>query len=127
MYGHLESVLDEVRAGIGRVDEENAGDPEATARLAAARPEAPAPAPAGAAKPAPAEGVGGAEQPALLETAPKATATTQQAAAATAGTAPEGGGEAGGADASERVEQAGAKEEPAKQGAGSAKEATDRA
>jgi len=136
MYGHLESVLDEVRAGIGRVDEDNVGDPEAAAaRLAAARPEAPAPAsaapaPAGAPKPAPAEAVSSTEQPALLETEPKATATTQPAAAATAdqaAPAADGGREPGGADATERVEQAGAKEDPAKQGAGSAKEATDRA
>src|SRR5919108_147506 len=40
MYGHLESVLDEVRAGIGRVDEDSEVDAEATAALATARPEA---------------------------------------------------------------------------------------
>src|ERR671922_123585 len=38
MYGHLESVLDEVRAGIGRVDENN-DDALAAGQLAATRPE----------------------------------------------------------------------------------------
>ncbi|HEX3213366.1 MAG TPA: hypothetical protein VH016_12425 [Actinomycetota bacterium] len=35
VYGHLESVLDEVRAGIGRVEEEQEDLPEATAAAAA--------------------------------------------------------------------------------------------
>jgi hypothetical protein len=128
MYGHLESVLDEVRAGIGRVDEENAGDAETTATLAAARPEAPTPtpAPAGAAKPTPAEAASGAEQPAPGDTAAKATATQQAEAAADGDREPRDAD-----DATQPIEQAGAKEgakeEPARQGAGSAKEATDRA
>jgi hypothetical protein len=135
MYGHLESVLDEVRAGIGRVDEDSAVDHGATDTLTAARREAPAPAPAGAAKPTPAAAAGG-EQPALLEPAAKAAATTQQtpgAAAAAddageAGPGPDGGGETRGADTTQPLEQAGAKDQPATQGAGSGKEeAGDRA
>jgi DivIVA protein len=117
MYGHLESVLDEVRAGIGRVDED-AVEAEAAATLAAGRPEAPD----GAGKPASAEAGSGAEQPALPETPAKATttATTTQPAA-------DGGAEPRGSDAGQRAEQASADEEPAREGAGTAKEATDRA
>jgi hypothetical protein len=119
MYGHLESVLDEVRAGIGRVDEDTA---EAAARL-----EAPAPAPDSAAKPAPAETGSAAEQPALLDTAAKAT-TNQPAPEATAGQATQAAdGGPSGTDAGQRAEQAGAKDEPGRQGAGTAKETTDRA
>jgi hypothetical protein len=127
MYGHLESVLDEVRAGIGRVDEDIA-EADAGAATLAARPEAPAPATDGGATPTSAEAGNGAEQPALLETPAKATAT-QPAAPATAGqvTPTAGGGrEDGGTDAGQRAEQAAAKEEPATQGAGT-KDTTDRA
>jgi DivIVA protein len=124
MYGHLESVLDEVRAGIGRVDEDNA-ESQAEATLAAARPEAPD----GPAKPAAsAEADGGAEQTALLDTDAKATAT-QPAAAATGGQATpdaDGGPEPRGADSGQPAEQAAAEDEPARQGAGTAKEAGDR-
>ena len=136
MYGHLESVLDEVRAGIGRVDEDNAGGPQATATLAATRPEATSPTPAGAGKPTPAEAAGGAKQPAPLETAAKAAATAQQTPPAAAGgadaghaePAPDGERETRDADATERLEQqAGAKDQPDRQGAGGGKEATDRA
>jgi hypothetical protein len=140
MYGHLESVLDEVRAGIGRVDEVNADDPEATAALAvarpepAARPEASAPAPTEAAKPTPAAAAGGGEQPALVQTAAKTAATqpTQPATPAAddgaeAGPGPDGDREARDADTTQRLEQAGANEQPAKQDAGSAKDPTDRA
>jgi hypothetical protein len=137
MYGHLESVLDEVRAGIGRVDEEQADDVEATATLAAARLEAPAADAKAAldeersaadAEPAPAEEQRGAEQPALPETSAEDTATTQPIAAADGQDAPaaDGGREPGDADADRRTEQTGAEEESAGQGAGSAKQAADR-
>jgi cell division septum initiation protein DivIVA len=140
MYGHLESVLDEVRAGIGRVDEDSGDDPEATAALPAARPEAatrpdgeaPAPAePAEAAKPTPAAAAGGGEQPAPAQPAAN-PATTQQPAQATgggaeAGPGPDGDRGSGDGDTTQRLEQAGAKEQPAGQGAGGAKEASDRA
>ena len=123
MYGHLESVLDEVRAGIGRVDDEQADDAETAATLAAARPEEPA----ADAKPDLAEDRNGAAQPAPPERADEDA--TQPIAAATDGQdAPpaDGAGEPGGADAA-RAEQVDAKEEPAEQGAGSAKQAADRA
>jgi hypothetical protein len=140
MYGHLESVLDEVRAGIGRVDEDSGDDPEATAALPAARPEAatrpdgeaPAPAePAEAAKPTPAAAAGGGEQPAPAQPAAN-PATTQQPAQAAgggaeAGPGPDGDRGSGDGDTTQRLEQAGAKEQPAGQGAGGAKEASDRA
>jgi cell division septum initiation protein DivIVA len=142
MYGHLESVLDEVRAGIGRVDEDNVDE----GRLAATRPGTPAPAAAaGGAEPA---ATGGAEQPALLPAAasgasataatppapatPKATPTTQQApAAASPGTAGAGSGENGparDADTTQRLEQDGGKHEAGRQDAGTAaKEPRDQA
>jgi hypothetical protein len=135
MYGHLESVLDEVRAGIGRVDED-AGAHGATDTLTAASAEAPAPAPVGAAKPAQAAPSGGGEQPALVQPAAKAATASQQAPAAAVGAAddpgktgpePDGGQETRDADTTQRLEQADAKDQPATQGAGSAKDATDRA
>jgi hypothetical protein len=131
MYGHLESVLDEVRAGIGRVDED-AGAHGATEPLTAARAEAPAV----AAKPAQAAPSGGGEQPALVQPAAKAATASQQAPAAAVGAAddpgktgpePDGGQETRDADTTQRLEQAAAKDQPATQGAGSAKDATDRA
>jgi cell division septum initiation protein DivIVA len=143
MYGHLESVLDEVRAGIGRVDADHDDEPEATAALPAARPEAtaappaarpeaatgpdgPASAPAEAAKPTPA----GGDQPAPAQAA--AETTTQQPAQAAdggaeAGPGPDGDHESRDDDTTQGLEQAAAKEQPAGQGAGSAKEASDRA
>jgi hypothetical protein len=145
MYGHLESVLDEVRAGIGRVDEDNVdGDLTVDGQLAATRPETPAPAAApGGAEPA---APGGAEQPALPQTAtggatatttapapatPKAAATQQAPAAdppETAGGAGSGrDGPARDADTTQRLEQAGDKDQAARQAAGTAaKEARDR-
>jgi cell division septum initiation protein DivIVA len=131
MYGHLESVLDEVRAGIGRVDENGGGDAEATAALPAARPEA-ATRPDGAApepaKPTPAAAPGGGEQPAPAQAA---TATTQAAEAADdgakAGPGPDGDHGSGDGDTTRRLEQPGADEQPARQGAGGAKEDSDRA
>jgi cell division septum initiation protein DivIVA len=134
MYGHLESVLDEVRAGIGRVDEDSGDDPEATAALPAARPEAAtrpegeAPAPAEPAKPTPAAATGG-EQPVPAQPAAD-PATTQQPAQAAggdeAGPGPDGERGSGDSDTTQRLEQADAKEQPATQGAGGAKEASDR-
>ena len=115
MYGHLESVLDEVRAGIGRVDEDNP-DPQGDGQLAATRPETPAPAAAG-----------GAEQPALLpaagagatptaaaSTTPKAPATQQAPAAPPAEATGSRSGQdapARDADATQRLEQAGRQDE----------------
>ena len=120
MYGHLESVLDEVRAGIGRVDEDNAGGPQATATLAATRPEATSPTPAGAGKPTPAEAAATAQQ-----TPPAAAGGAD---AGHAEPAPDGERETRDADATERLEQQpGAKDQPDRQGAGGGKEATDRA
>jgi hypothetical protein len=132
MYGHLESVLDEVRAGIGRVDADNDDDPEATAAVPAARPEAAtgpdgaAPAPVEAAKPT----VAGGEQPAPAQAA--AETTTQQPAPAAdggaeAGPGPDGDPESRDGDTTQGLEQAAANEQPAGQGAGSIKEASDRA
>jgi hypothetical protein len=137
MYGHLESVLDEVRAGIGRVDEENADLP-ADGQLAATRPETPAPAAAaGGAEPA---ASGGDEQPALLPAAGGASATattapapatpnaapTQQAPAAppaeAAGARSGQNGPARDADTTQRLEQAGGKHEEGRQDAGTAAE-----
>jgi hypothetical protein len=103
MYGHLESVLDEVRAGIGRVDEVHGDDPEAADVPAATHPETPAPA-------AP-------DRPAAED------------AATTGGPAPDRAREPRDADATQRLEQATATEDqPATQGAaGAAKEARDQA
>jgi hypothetical protein len=144
MYGHLESVLDEVRAGIGRVDEVGAELP-VDGQLAATRPETPAPAAAaGGAEPAAA---GGAEQPALLPAAaggasatataapapatPKAAAGQQAPAAPSAEAAGARSGQNGparDADTTQQVEQAGGKHEAGPPDAGTAaKEPRDQA
>jgi DivIVA protein len=134
MYGHLESVLDEVRAGIGRVDEDSA-DLQGDGQRAATRPETPAPAAAGGAEqPAllPAAGTGaGATPTAPASTTPKAPASQQAPAAPSAEAAGSGSGQhapARDADATQRLEQAGGKHEAGPQDAGTAaKEPRDQA
>jgi DivIVA protein len=128
MYGHLESVLDEVRAGIGRVDEDNGDDPEAAGAPAATRPETPATAPTPAAAGRPDAGPAGPASPA----APDDAAATQPAVPETAATDATSSGPASDrereprdADATQRLEQAATKDQPATQGAGASKEARD--
>ncbi|HET6750572.1 MAG TPA: hypothetical protein VFL71_15060 [Actinomycetes bacterium] len=138
MYGHLESVLDEVRAGIGRVDEDkDSAELPVDGQLAATRPETPAPAAA----------AGGTEQPALLPAAaggasatataapapaaPKAAAGQQAPAAPSAEAAGARSGQNGparDADTTQRVEQGGGKHEAGPPDAGTAaKEPRDQA
>jgi hypothetical protein len=142
MYGHLESVLDEVRAGIGRVDEDHDDELGAGGQLAATRPEAPAPeaTPAAPEQPTLTDAARGtatrdADEPATRErdpgaaaTAPEATAaaTTQEAAAR--GPGDDRGERAAEGEATQRLDQVGGNDQPARQGAGSAtKDARDQA
>jgi hypothetical protein len=129
MYGHLESVLDEVRAGIGRVDEDSGDAPQAAGVPAATRPETAttAPAPAAADEPAAPAGPASPAAPgdaAATRPAPPETAATDAASAG--GPASDHEPEPRDADATQRLEQsATAEDQPATQGAGAAKEARD--
>jgi hypothetical protein len=123
VYGHLESVLDEVRAGIGRVEDvdEPADGAEPAAELAAARPGTPAGGdqPAGRAQP------GRGEQPTLE--AADSQATQPVAAAAQADAA---GGD-GDQERTARLDQAGGQQgggkgQPARQGASASRDARGR-